>query len=328
METTTPKPFGLRFNDWFEAKMFVITPVSMILGFFFYKWLEDATALVPYLFAYITFVMALGCNPRQMRGALGMPMPIVMTLTLVHLVAPLIAYAAGMMLFGPGSPYIVGLVLFAVIPLGVSSVIWVGLSGGNVPLVLTMIVIDSLISPFVVPFAVDLLFGADIHFDQWKVMRDLLVIIFVPTVLGVAVNAWSGGRAKLWSAPYSVPISKLAFAAVILINAAAIAPHVFAMKGELVKLVPVVLLFVAFCYALGWFGALPFRNREVTVTITYSSGMRNISLGIVIALQYFEPAAAVPVVMGILIQQPMATLQHRLQKLYWQKRDAHATINT
>ncbi|GAA3401612.1 bile acid:sodium symporter family protein [Paenibacillus hodogayensis] len=326
MDTPIQKPFGLRFNDWFEAKMFIITPVSMILGFFFYKWLEDATVLVPYLFAYITFVMALGCNPRQMRDALGMPLPIIVTLSLVHLVAPLAAYAAGTLLFGAGSPYVVGLVLFAVIPLGVSSVIWVGLSGGNVPLVLTLIVIDSLISPFVVPLAVDMLFGADIHFDHWKVMLDLLVIIFIPTVLGVAVNAASKGRAKLWSAPYSMPVSKVAFAAVILINAAAIAPHVFAMGTDLIRLIPVVLLFVAFCYALGWFGALPFRNKEITVTITYSSGMRNISLGIVIALQYFEPAAAVPVVMGILIQQPMATLQNRLQKLYWKKRESRVTL--
>ncbi|MEF3303800.1 bile acid:sodium symporter family protein [Paenibacillus sp. GYB003] len=326
MKPDKQKPFGIRFNDWFEANMFLIIPVSMILGFFFYRWLEGGTALVPYLFAYLTFVMALGCSPKQVRDALRMPLPILMTLALVHVVAPLVAYAAGTMLFGAGSPYVVGLVLFAVIPLGVSSVIWVGLSGGNVPLVLSMIVIDSLISPFVVPLAIGLLFGADIHFDYWHIMRDLLVIVFVPTVIGVAVNALTRGRAKARSAPVTAPTSKLAFAAVIFINAAAIAPHAFAMKGELLKLVPVVLLFVAFCYALGLFGALPFRSKPVLVTITYSSGMRNISLGIVIALQYFEPAAAVPVVMGILIQQPMATLQHRLQNLYWKKREAGATI--
>lgn len=327
MDTIRSKTFGLRFSDWFEANMFVIIPVSMILGFFFSKWLDDATALVPWLFAYITFVMALGCNPRQMRAALRMPLPILLTLALVHVIAPLVAYAAGTLLYGAGSPYIVGLVLFAVIPLGISSVIWVGLSGGNVPLVLAMIVIDAMISPFVVPLVIDLLFGADIHFDHWSVMLDLLLIIFVPTVLGVAVNAWSKGTAKQRSAPYAMPISKLAFAAVILINAAAIAPHVFAMKGELLKLVPIVLLFVAFCYALGLFGALPFRSREISVTITYSSGMRNISLGIVIALNYFEPAAAVPVVMGILIQQPMATLAARLQNLYWKKRSARVTMS-
>lgn len=326
METIREKPFGIRFNSWFEAKMFVIIPVSMILGFFFYKWFENGTALVPYLFAYLTFVMALGCSPSQVRAALRMPLPILMTLVLVHVIAPLVAYGAGTLLFGAGSPYIVGLVLFAVIPLGVSSVIWVELTGGNVPLVLSMIVIDSLISPFVVPFAIDLLFGADIHFNHLAVMKDLLIIIFIPTVLGVTVNALTRGRAKPWSANYTAPTSKLAFVAVILINAAAIAPHVFEMKGELLRLVPIVLVFVAFCYALGMFGALPFRSRDVSVAITYSSGMRNISLGIVIALQYFDPAAAVPVVMGILIQQPMATLQHRLQKLYWQKRTAGSTI--
>lgn len=306
--------------------MFIIIPVSMILGFFFYRLFAGSTALVPFLFAYLTFVMALGCSPAQVRESLRMPLPIAVTLILVHVVSPLAALAAGTALFGADSPYIIGLVLFAVIPLGVSSVIWVGMSGGHVPLVLSMIVLDSLISPFIVPVVIDQLFSADIHFDHLKVMRDLLIIICVPTVLGVTVNALTKGRAKSWTAPVAAPTSKLAFAGVIVINAAAIAPHVFEMKGELVKLIPVVLLFVVFCYAVGWLGSLLFRSRSIAVTITYSSGMRNISLGIVIALQYFEPAAAVPVVMGILVQQPMAALQHRIQKLIWKRRGDQAAV--
>ena len=314
MNSQPVRPFGLRFNDWFEKYMFIVIPVSLILGFLFYPVLSAGVDLVPYLFAYLTFVMALGCSARQIRDALRQPLAMATTFALAHVAAPLAGYGAGALLFGADSPYTVGLVLFAAIPLGVSSVIWIGLSGGNVSFALAMIVLDSIVSPFVVPFIVDLFFGAHIEFDVVSVMSDLAVIVVIPTILGVIVNALTRGRAKPWSAPVALPTSKLAFFGVVMINSAAIAPHVIAMKRDMAALLPVVVALVALCYAMGWFGAFPFRGQPMKATFAYCTAMRNISLGIVIALQYFEPAAAVPVVMSILIQQPMATLQHSLLK--------------
>jgi len=58
------------------------------------------------------------------------------------------------------------------------------------------------------------------------------------------------------------------------------------------------------------------KEKELIVAVSFSSGMRNISLGLVLALAYFEPLTAVPVVLSILIQQPFATLNHyALKKL-------------
>lgn len=48
----------------------MVIPVSLILGFLFYPWLHDLTYLVPWLFAYLTLVMALGCGWDQMKCAL------------------------------------------------------------------------------------------------------------------------------------------------------------------------------------------------------------------------------------------------------------------
>jgi predicted Na+-dependent transporter len=42
--------------------------------------------------------------------------------------------------------------------------------------------------------------------------------------------------------------------------------------------------------------------------------MRNNSLGIVLAFSFFEPRAAVPVLLSILIQQPMASFVHWIIK--------------
>lgn len=312
--TGSARRFGLGFSAFFDQYLFFIVPVSLILGFLFAGRLQGLVHAVPYLFAYLTFVMALGCSPRQVKEALRMPGAIAIGLLVAHVVAPPAAYALGAMLFGAGSPYVIGLVLFAVIPLGVSSVIWVGLSGGHMALTLSLIVLDSALSPFVVPAEIGLFFGADIHVDHLGMMKDLAIIVVVPTIIGVGVNALTRGRAKEAWGPVALPLSKVCFFLVVLINAAAIEPQLGAIKGDMPRILPTVVLLVAFCYAIGYFSAALLRDERLTATMLYASGMRNISLGVVVGLAYFGAQSAVPVVLAILIQQPMATIMHWLLK--------------
>ncbi|MFD2613469.1 bile acid:sodium symporter family protein [Paenibacillus gansuensis] len=313
-------PFGLRFNAWFERYMFIVIPGALTAGFWLADELQPFIAWVPWLFAFITLVMGWGCSAGQIAKELRRPLPMLLLFALAHIAAPLIAYAMGAALFGAASPYVVGMVLFTVIPLGVSSAIWVGLSGGSTAWILAMIVIDSLLSPAVVPASVHLFFGADIHIDSAGMMLKLLAIIVIPTAAGVALYELSRGRIKAAAAPVAAPVSKLCFTAVVMINAAAIAPHVTALRHDMAVVLPAVLALVAVCYLLGLLGSMLLRRRDpaAAANLTYASGMRNISLGMVIGLAYFGPLAAVPVVLAILIQQPMATLN------YWILRSVEA----
>jgi predicted Na+-dependent transporter len=308
--------FGLTFNRYFEKWMFLIIPGSLVLGFVFASQLTPYIQTVPYLFAYVTLTMAIGCGFGQLREVLRRPGIMALTFVIAHIVSPLAAYGIGALAFGEDSPYVVGLVLFTIIPLGVSSVLWVGLSGGSVPLILAMVVLDSAISPFVVPAGIHLFFDSAVDVQTGPVIIDLLVIIVLPTIIGVALNQLSKGRIQGVVQPYSAPLSKLCFIAVVSLNASAIAPHLDQLKQDMLLLVPLVVVLVGLCYALGFIGTANLRNREQQVTVSYATGMRNISLGIVLALGYFSPLAAVPVVLSIMIQQPVATVHHYvLQKL-------------
>jgi BASS family bile acid:Na+ symporter len=306
----------MAFNRRFEQWMFLIIPGSLILGFLFSQHMIPLVPLIPYLFGFVTLTMGLGCGFNQLGLVFVRPLPILWTLIIAHLLLPLIAYGIGGGIFGTGSPFVVGMVLFTLIPLGVSSIIWVGLSGGSIPLMLAMVVLDSLLSPIIVPAGIHLLFGTTIEVETGKIMRDLLLIVVIPTLAGVLLHTLTRGKIQYAVQPVTAPLSKICFVAVVLLNAAAIAPQVIQLKNEMITLVPVIVLLVGICYAIGYFGSAPMRNRETEITISYATGMRNNSLGIVIALSYFSPLAAVPVVMSILIQQPIATLHHYvLQKI-------------
>lgn len=310
------REMGLAFNRHFERWMFVIIPGSLLLGFLFASQLSPFIQAVPYLFAYVTLTMAIGCGLGQLREVLRRPGIMGLTFVIAHVVSPLVAYGIGTLVFGAESPYVVGLVLFTIIPIGVSTVLWVGMSGGSVPLMLAMVVLDSALSPLVVPAGIHLFFDSAVDVQAGPLIIDLLIIIVLPTIIGVALHQLSRGRIQGVVQPFTAPVSKFCFVAVVALNASAIAPHLDQLKEDMLLLVPLVIVLVGLCYAFGYIGTAQLRNREQQVTVSYATGMRNISLGIVLALGYFSPLAAVPVVLSILIQQPLATVHHYvLQKL-------------
>lgn len=310
------REWGLAFNRYFEKWMFLIIPSSLVLGFVFANLLQPMVEAVPYLFAFVTLTMAIGCGLKELGGVLKKPGIMGLTFVLAHIVSPLIAYWVGTAIFGADSPYVVGLVLFTIIPLGVSTVLWVGMSGGSVALMLAMVVLDSLISPIVVPSAIHLFFDTSAGIETGPLMLDLFVIIVIPTVIGVALNQWSKGSIQEKIKPYTAPLSKICFVLVVALNASAISPYVEQLKEDMLTLVPIVVVLVGLCYALGFAGTSFMRDEKLQITVSYATGMRNISLGIVLALGYFSPLAAVPVVLSILIQQPLATAHHYvLQKI-------------
>ncbi|MHA6483271.1 bile acid:sodium symporter family protein [Paenibacillus sp. strain BS8-2] len=310
------RKFGLTFNALFEKWMFLIVPCSLILGFLFERLLSPYVPAVPYLFAFVTLTMAMGCGLDQLRGVMKRPGIMVLTFMLAHVLSAVIAYAVGSAIFGSDSPYVVGLVLFTIIPLGVSSVLWVGMSGGSIPLMLAMVVLDSLLSPLVVPAGIHLFFGAAVEVKAGPLMLDLTILIVLPTVIGIILYEWSKGRIAERVKPITAPFSKLCFVSVVALNAAAIAPYVEELKQDMAMLIPIVIVLVGICYAVGFIFTARLRNHETQTTVSYATGMRNISLGIVLAMGYFSPLAAVPVVLSILIQQPFATVHHYiLQKI-------------
>jgi BASS family bile acid:Na+ symporter len=61
---------------------------------------------------------------------------------------------------------------------------------------------------------------------------------------------------------------------------------------------------------------LKFQQDDI-ITLTFTGGMRNISAGAVLAITYFPPQVAVPVVLGMLFQQVLASFYGRmLEKVY------------
>lgn len=298
-----------KLNKHLEKLMPVITPASVVIGVLLSTYLNPLSFLVPWIFAFMTFSGALSSNFKSLQRAIAHPFPIVIALFTLHLIMPAWAWIVGHLTFPGDSLTISGLILAVVIPTGITSFIWVAMKHGNIALTLSIILVDTLISPFVVPYSLTLFAGGDVEMDILNIMKCLFLMVVLPSILGMVVNHMTNGASKTTLSPKLAPFSKIGLGLVVMINSAEVAPYLQNINGKLV-LIATVVFFVAFSgYLFSWvIGRLLKLETDAIIALVFTGGMRNISAGAVIAVTFFPPEVAVPVVVGMLFQQLLASI--------------------
>lgn len=305
---------GLRTaNLWLERWMVLLTPLAMVVGWAGRRFFLPCAAAAPWLLALMTLALSLGTSWADLRRVTAHPFPAGVALALLHFVAPLYAWLAWRWFFA-GSPDVgAGLVLATAIPIGVSSLLWTSLAGGDVPLALTLVAADTLVSPLLLPVTIRLFAGRQIAFAAGAVVQGLLHTIVLPTVLGVTSHDLTAGRLHRLLEPYAQFTAKASMILSVLLSVANSASRMPALdRHYLPALFTLAVLSVlgylsAFAAArlLGW-------RKPVAVSLAYCTGLRNTVAGTVVAATYFPPRVALTVCLMMLFQQPLAGLIQRL----------------
>ncbi|CRH79497.1 Uncharacterised protein [Chlamydia trachomatis] len=66
--------------------------------------------------------------------------------------------------------------------------IWVSIYKGNAILALTIILIDTLLSPFIVPYSISLFGGGSIEMDLGSIVKGLIGMVVLPSMLAMFLN--------------------------------------------------------------------------------------------------------------------------------------------
>ena len=306
----------INWNDFLGRRMFFTVLLALILGFSFpLPRTPFLSTLSVGLFAYMTFITALGTKFRDFIQVLSKPWVPLWMLFLIHGVAPLLAWAIGAVFYPQEFFVRLGLLVSASIPIAVTSIIWTSLAGGDVALALVAVTLDTLIVPVFMPTYFAFIVGETVHLDYVHMLIELLWMVTIPSFLGMGINDLTRGKLDRFSRSVGGFTSKIALFMVVTINASIVAPEIH-WNLSLVKLLSVILLLTVLGYALGFIGSLILKNRNPnTVTaMIYNVGMRNISFGAVLAIGYFPPPVSVPVTLAMLFQQPMAAFVFYLLK--------------
>ncbi|MFL0583362.1 bile acid:sodium symporter family protein [Solibacillus silvestris] len=299
-------------NQFIQKWMPVLTPLSLVIGVLLEKIGTHFLFLVPVLFAVMTFISSLNLKFRDIKVFKQYPKTILFVIAFLHILMPLWAFFLAELIFDDRL-LTIGFLISVAVPTGVTSVIWVTISKGNLPLSLAIILIDTLLAPILMPLILHLVVGESISLNTSALIFDLIWMIVLPSILGILVNEWTKGKLfEQYGKPMSL-VSKLCLFGIIMINSSAIAPYVKTIDLELAKVIAAVLFLAVSGYVFSLLlGRLFWKSEADQATFIFNGGMRNIAVGVVIATTYFPSKVAMPVVFGMLFQQVLASIFYKI----------------
>ena len=296
-----------KFNSFMEKWMPFVTPVCLMVGVLFPEFAKHGVPYVTYVFAFMTFIGALKSRFLDIANVFKRPLPLILMFLVLHVLIPVTACGVGHLLFPKNINYITGIVLEFSVPVAVISLMWVSIYNGNSPLSLSLVVIDTILAPFLIPAVLKLLVGSSVKMDTVGMMKELVFMIALPAVLAMCLNEVSHGKVMETWPKKLAPFSKMCLIFVVTSNSSKVSPYMKHLNGERLEVAAAILALAAGGYAIGWIIAILTRqNKEATVSMIYGSGMRNISAGAVIAGAYFPAETLFPVMIGTLFQQILA----------------------
>jgi len=188
-----------------------------------------------------------------------------------------------------------------------------------VVLALVVVMLDTLLAPLILPGFFALVLGQSVAVNYSQMILDLILMIALPSIAGMALNDITKGKVDNFSQSLGGLTAKIGVFFIILINAAIIAPQIV-WEMSIFKLLLVILLLMILLlmilllmlcgYLVGYLASFALRNRTrpIVLTMIFNVGMRNINFGFVLAMTYFPIAVAIPVILASIFNQPLASI--------------------
>ena len=162
-----------KFNSFMEKWMAFVTPACLLTGVLFPDIAKHGVPYVTYAFAFMTFIGALKSRFRDVADVFKRPLPLILMLLILHVLGPVAACSLGHLLL-PGQYEVISQEwCWNFRTCAVISLMWVSIYNGNSPLSLSLVVIDTILSPFLIPAVLKLLVGSSVKMDTAGMMKEL-----------------------------------------------------------------------------------------------------------------------------------------------------------
>lgn len=186
--------------------------------------------------------------------------------------------------------FAVGILLVAVLPVGVSCPAVVSVLGGNVSLAIILTFISTVLAPFLLPLIFEWQSGGQLQVNTGEMFKTLLLILLMPVVLYRYTRRYKPLRHMALTYGKSITIVEISLMIAIVVG----------KQRELILGEPLLLaesfllsliLFAACLYA-GWLWAKN-QGKEQRIAYAATAGLNNAGLGIGLAVLYFPPVVVI-----------------------------------
>jgi bile acid:Na+ symporter, BASS family len=217
-----------------------------------------------------------------------------------------------------GLELLLGLMLSTLMPVAMTSCVWIRQCGGNLALLLALIAMTTATAVATVPLSLTGLIGfaeAKLSVPTGSIVQQLVVSVTLPLVCGVALRRWLGGRARFGAIQsMSTLLGHVALWLIVVANVGVALPHVLADSTAFFTVVGLTVLLNLFAYATGLvFARVLDLSQEDALTLIFASGMRSNSTGLMLGLKTFPgmPLVAVPAAIYMVSQHLIAAVLSR-----------------
>ncbi len=176
------------FNRKLNRLMPFLTPAAVIIGLISGEHISWMKPAVTYLFALMTFLGTMKIGLSEIKDTLKHPVVIVAFAIGSYVLMPVLAELAGSAFFHGNDDLISGYNLLRAIPTGVVCTVWTSILSGNLAAAISILLLDTFLAPFMTPLLLRLFTGESVAVDSIGMMRSLLIMVLIPSVLGLIFN--------------------------------------------------------------------------------------------------------------------------------------------
>jgi len=276
----------------------------------------DASGLSLFL---MMFSAAVQCGLGAFRSTVARPKPLLICLAQFFVVLPISCWLLGQLcvpLLGRslGEPIQIGLDLVIMMPVAATATIWVRDTKGDVELLVSLVVISMSLGTLTAPAYLHWMSGLaanSIVIPRLVILRQLLVGVLLPLVVGVSLNRLLG---KWLSSiqPYFTVMGSVGLFMAVFLNVGTASPLLRQLSLRQVACSMFIVLAVNVTNFLvgSTIGRFAGLRPEHQVTSAFSSGMRSNGTALVVGLASFpnRPLVTVPAAIYIILQHLLAGL--------------------
>lgn len=300
----------------FPSKYIIfMIPLTILLAFVAGLYI-DTSALKAYTLyvsmIFIVYPMMIGIKLEEVIRIKHKKL-ILVSLGLNFGFLPLLAYLLGITFFADNPQLFAGLAMLSLLPTGTMTVGFTMLAKGNVPVAVQLSIFSLLFGAIVAPWYLLAMVGQYIPIDLWMITKTILMLIFIPLIIGVITytillrfmsDKDFFGKVK----PKINGVAVYGMLYVIFTSISINSHKIIAEPTMLFKSILVLFIFYVTIYVVHYFiGRRLFATADI-VPLVYAAGLRNISIALSLSITSLGPDAAFIVALCFLFQQQFAIL--------------------
>lgn len=283
---------------WMQKNLTWSIPAAMVLGLLFGQATEPAylrLAILPLTFLMV-YPMMVTMNLRELVKPGGNRLQGV-TLAINFVLMPAIGYGIGLLFFAEQPLARLALLLTALLPTSGMTISWTGFAKGNVPAAVKMTVVGLVVGSLLAPLYLKALLGAVVDIPMLQVLVQILLIVFLPLVLGnitqrVLMARYGEARFHGHLKPRFPPFSTLGVLGIVFVSMALKSQAIVNHPALLLQYLWPLVVMYALNFAISTLVGKALFVRGDAIALVYGTVMRNLSIALAIALGVFGEKGA------------------------------------